>query len=87
MQSASEVSPLRVVRLKLTNLTMPAVLSELLDPDLGPRHAEYRSEMYYCFFALPGLFPRPNIQYILDPGGYTRASSAVILGMRTDISL
>jgi carbohydrate-selective porin OprB len=43
--------------------------------------------MYYRFFDLPGLFARPNIQYILDPGGCTRASSAVVLGMRTDMSL
>ena len=46
------------------------------NPDLDPRHVEYRSEMYHRFFDLPGLFLRPNIRYILDPGDYTRASNA-----------
>lgn len=64
-----------------------AELSALRSPQFGPQRAEYRSEVFYRITPGRGVFLRPNLQYILDPGGYARRSSACILGFRADLNL
>ena len=63
-----------------------ADLSGLTHPQLGPQHVEYRSEIFYRMSPWRGVFVRPNLQYVIDPGGYVSRSSAVILGIRLDVS-
>jgi porin len=43
---------------------------------------EYVSELYYAWAPLPSVSLRPNLQYILHPGGTTRNSNAVVIGMK-----
>lgn len=64
-----------------------AELSAITDPSLGPQHAEYRTEIFYRTPLCRGVFVRPNLQYIVDPGGYRERSSAFITGVRLDINL
>jgi porin len=63
-----------------------AELSALELPWLGRQFAEYRSEVFYRTPLMPGMFVRPNFQYIIDPGGYARRHDASILGVRLDLS-
>jgi porin len=52
---------------------------------LGPvpvQHSEYVCELYYTVRPVTGLFIRPNLQYILDPGGTSKNEDAVILGLK-----
>ena len=64
-----------------------AELSDLTKPSLQPQHAEYRSEIFYRAFLTRGVFVRPNLQYIIDPGGYVGRHNALIIGLRTDVNL
>ena len=64
-----------------------AEASALASPQLGPQRAEYRAEVFYRALVHKGVFLRPNIQYVVDPGGYARRRSALILGLRMDLSL
>jgi porin len=63
-----------------------AELSALELPQLGRQYSEYRSEIFYRVLATRGVFIRPNFQYIIDPGGYSRRHDASIIGVRLDIS-
>ena len=56
-------------------------------PTLGPQHAEFRNEIFYRIALFRGIVLRPNLQYVIDPGGYASRSSAFILGTRLDLSL
>jgi porin len=48
--------------------------------------AEYVGEIYYAAAVIPGLSVRPNVQYILNPGGYSHVTDVVILGTRFDVA-
>jgi porin len=48
--------------------------------------AEYVGEIFYAAAIIPGLSVRPNVQYIVDPGGFSRATDVVILGTRFDVN-
>jgi porin len=64
-----------------------AELSALTELQLGPQHAEYRSEIFYRVLLMRSVFIRPNFQFIIDPGGYGRRQNASILGVRFDLNL
>jgi porin len=71
-----------------TNVNSRAAEAEgLLTPGSERPHAEYTAELYYGVHVLPGLMVRPNVQYIVDPGGYRGASDVVVLGLKTAITL
>ncbi|HVJ40782.1 MAG TPA: carbohydrate porin [Dongiaceae bacterium] len=47
------------------------------------QHSEYAFELYYTVRPIAGLQLRPNVQYILDPGGTSHNRDAVVLGLKT----
>jgi porin len=47
---------------------------------------EYPAEVYYSAAVVPGLSLRPFAQYIVNPGGFSRATDVVILGTRVDVN-
>lgn len=53
---------------------------------LGPvavQGNEYVMELYYTYRPLAGLQVRPNIQYVINPGGTTANANAVVFGLKT----
>jgi porin len=53
---------------------------------LGPvavQRNEYSMEFYYTYRPLAGLQVRPNIQYVIDPGGTNTNSNALVFGLKT----
>jgi porin len=43
---------------------------------------EYVSELYYAWAPVPSVSLRPNVQYILHPGGTSRNSNAFVIGLK-----
>jgi porin len=43
---------------------------------------EYVSELYYAWDPVPSVSLRPNLQYIVHPGGTSRHSNAVVIGLK-----
>jgi porin len=53
---------------------------------LGPvavQGSEYSMEFYYTYRPLAGLQVRPNIQYVIDPGGTSANPNALVFGLKT----
>lgn len=53
---------------------------------LGPvavQGNEYSMELYYTYRPLTGLQVRPNIQYVIDPGGASTNPNALVFGLKT----
>ena len=48
--------------------------------------SEYAGEIFYSLHAVPGLVIRPNVQYVVHPGGRHAASDVVVLGLKTAIT-
>jgi len=44
---------------------------------------EYVSELFYSWSPIPSIFLRPNLQYVLHPGGTSINSNAFVLGLKT----
>jgi porin len=44
---------------------------------------EYTMEFYYTYRPLAGLQVRPNIQYVIDPGGTSANPNALVFGLKT----
>ncbi|HEY8682955.1 MAG TPA: carbohydrate porin [Rhodanobacter sp.] len=44
---------------------------------------EYVGELFYSWSPIRSVFLRPNLQYILHPGGTSRNSDAFVLGLKT----
>jgi porin len=40
-------------------------------------------EFYYAYRPLAGLQVRPNIQYVIDPGGTSANSNVLVFGLKT----
>jgi porin len=59
----------------------------LASPGNPVPHGEYTSELYYSYLLLAWLAVRPDVQFIVDPGGYTRAANVVVLGARIVVTL
>jgi porin len=43
---------------------------------------EYVSELYYAWVPVPSVSLRPNVQYILHPGGTSRNGNAFVIGLK-----
>jgi porin len=52
-----------------------------------PRKDEFVFETYYALSVRPGISIRPDLQYILSPGGFSRAGSVTVLGIRLDLTV
>jgi porin len=60
----------------------------LNDAGLGPvavQHSEYAVELYYGLQATSWLMLRPNLQFVIDPGGTGHNKDVVVLGLKTSI--
>lgn len=44
---------------------------------------EYVTELYYSWSPVPSVFLRPNLQYIMHPGGTNNNSNAFVAGLKT----
>jgi porin len=56
---------------------------------LGPvpvQGTEYALELYYTYRPTNGLLLRPNVQYVINPGGSHLNRDALILGLKTSAS-
>ncbi|TVV77336.1 carbohydrate porin [Sphingomonas solaris] len=49
--------------------------------------AEWTGEVFYSLHPATGLVLRPNVQYILHPGGLKHRSDAVVLGLKSAFTL
>lgn len=58
-----------------------------LAPGASRPDAEYAAELAYCFHAIDWLTVRPNLQYVVDPGGYRAAKDVVVLGIKASVTL
>jgi porin len=47
---------------------------------------EYVGELYYAWVPVPSVTLRPNLQYILHPGGTTRKSNAFVIGLKGTVA-
>ena len=47
---------------------------------------EYVGELYYSWAPVPSVFLRPNLQYILHPGGTTQNRNAFVLGLKSGLT-
>ncbi|SPC18045.1 Porin B [Cupriavidus taiwanensis] len=47
---------------------------------------EYVSEVYYAWSPVPSVSLRPNLQYILHPGGTSRNSDAFVIGLKSSVT-
>lgn len=43
---------------------------------------EYVGELYYAWVPVPSVSLRPNLQYIVHPGGTTRNDNALVIGLK-----
>ncbi len=57
------------------------------DPSALARENETAIELQYSIAMMRGLTLRPNVQYIISPGGVARRSGAVLPGIRLDVQM
>lgn len=53
------------------------------DQGLPVAHSEYAFELYYTYRPTGGLLIRPNVQYVVEPGGISENKDVVVLGLKT----
>lgn len=68
-----------------TNVNGRAARNEAL-AGLEKPDSEYASEFYYGLHLRPWLIVRPNIQYIVNPGGYHHATDVVVMGIKSSVT-
>ena len=73
-----------VTRSQRRNNTGQAFGSVLYSPVQG---SEYDMEVYYGFHMSPWLTLRPNIQYMVHPGGVTDVDNALVGGLKVQATL
>jgi len=70
-----------------THVNSRAAEAELLATPTSERaRSEYEAELYYSVNIRPWLIVRPNVQYVVDPGGYDNATNLVVLGIKSAIT-
>lgn len=47
---------------------------------------ELASEVFYDWYPAPWLSVRPNLQYVVNPGGITQNRNAFVLGLKTSVA-
>jgi porin len=55
-------------------------------PGIQPPRAEYVSELYYNYVLFHWIAIQPDVQYVIDPGGYPARKPAVVMGAKTAIN-
>jgi porin len=71
-----------------THVNNRIAMGEALENALGQgpvavQGTEKVFELYYTVRPLPGLQIRPNLQYVLDPGGTNQNKNVIVLGLKT----
>jgi porin len=56
---------------------------EALQNSVAVQGSEYAFEMFYTFRPTPGLFFRPNVQYVLHPGGSSQNDDVLVFGLKS----
>jgi porin len=51
------------------------------------QHSEYVFELRYTLRPVSGLIFRPNLQYILDPGGISQNENTFVMGLTIGANL
>ena len=72
------------------NSRIAAVETQQNARNLGPvavQGSEYVAEFFYCVQVTRWLDLRPNIQYVVQPGGITKNSNDVIVGLRLSVNI
>ena len=70
-----------------THVNSRAAEAELLAaPGSEKPRSEYEAELYYSVNIRPWLIVRPNVQYVVDPGGYDNTTNLVVLGVKSAIT-
>jgi porin len=54
---------------------------------VGVQGSEYVGELFYSLQAMRWLELRPNVQYVVQPGGIARNTDDIIVGLRLSINL
>jgi porin len=54
---------------------------------LEKQHNEYAVEATYSIAVAPALTVRPNIQWYIDPAGYSSAANEVVLGTSVFVTM
>jgi porin len=72
-----------------TNVNGRVARGQRLDPTRPDVQdgAEYAAELYYSVQPLDGLELRPNIQWIVDPGGVKSAHDVGVIGLKAAVTL
>jgi porin len=60
---------------------------EITNPGLEKPTSEYTSELFYAAPLIPGFSIRPNVQFIMQPGGVKLAGNVLVFGTRFDVAL
>jgi porin len=47
---------------------------------------EYAVELYYSWSPIPSLYLRPNLQYVVHPGGTSANPNAFVVGLKSAVS-
>jgi porin len=47
---------------------------------------EYVSEVYYSWSPVPSVSFRPNLQYIVHPGGTSQNQNALAIGLKSEVA-
>lgn len=47
---------------------------------------EFASEVFYDWYPIPSLSVRPNLQYVVNPGGITQNRNAFVFGLKTSVT-
>lgn len=70
-----------------TNVNGRARAADRLVPGTPVRDAEYAAELYYSVQPWAWLDLRPNLQYVVQPGGIRRAPDVAVLGLKAALTL
>jgi porin len=47
------------------------------------QESEYEFELYYTIRPISGFLIRPNLQYVLYPGGTNQNTNVIVFGLKT----
>lgn len=62
------------------------LLNEVLGHDVPVQSSEYVSELFYGWTPWPSVTLRPNLQFVLHPGGSDAYKSEIVVGLKTTVS-
>jgi porin len=71
-----------------THVNSQVATAEALENALGQgpvavQESEYEFELFYTIRPISGLLIRPNIQYVLYPGGSNQNTNVIVFGLKS----